>query len=50
MNLFLVFDELSDIATEKNVREQADVVMDALRNPHTSRPAGEWVCGEMARQ
>ncbi|KAF8481434.1 terpenoid synthase [Gautieria morchelliformis] len=50
MNLFFVIDEHTDIADGKTARNQADIVMDALRNPHTPRPTGEWVGGEVARQ
>jgi Delta6-protoilludene synthase len=50
MNLFFVFDEWSDVSDEHETRRQADSIMDALRNPHKPRPAGEWVGGEVARQ
>ncbi|KAK7451208.1 hypothetical protein VKT23_012544 [Stygiomarasmius scandens] len=32
------------------VREEADIVMDALRDPKKPRPVGEWIGGEVARQ
>lgn len=50
MNLFFVIDEYSDISTPEEVRKQKNIVMDALRNPHTPRPEGEWIGGEVARQ
>ncbi|TDL15490.1 terpenoid synthase [Rickenella mellea] len=50
MNLFFVFDEYSDVATENGAREQADIIMDALRNPHKTRSAKEWIGGEITRQ
>lgn len=50
MNLFFVIDEYSDVSGEAEVREQKNVVMDALRNPHIPRPKGEWIGGEVARQ
>ncbi|EMD32850.1 hypothetical protein CERSUDRAFT_161387 [Gelatoporia subvermispora B] len=50
MNLFFVFDEYSDIADEGTVRQQADIIMDALRNPHKPRPKGECIIGEITRQ
>jgi hypothetical protein len=50
MNLFFVIDEYSDVASGDGAREQANIVMDALRNPYKPRPAGEWVGGEVARQ
>lgn len=50
MNLFFVFDEWSDVSTPSETRVQADVIMDALRNPYKTRPSDEWVGGEVARQ
>jgi hypothetical protein len=50
MNLFFVIDEYSDVADGYGAREQANIVMDALRNPHKPRPKGEWIGGEVARQ
>lgn len=50
MNMFFVFDEHSDVAHEDEVQVMANIIMDALRNPHTPRPKGEWVGGEVTRQ
>jgi Delta6-protoilludene synthase len=50
MHIYFVFDEYSDAAHEDDVQVMANIVMDALRNPHKPRPEGEWVGGEMARQ
>lgn len=50
MNLFFVIDEHTDVADGKTARIEANIVMEALRNPHLPRPAGEWVGGEVARQ
>lgn len=50
MNVFFVFDEYSDIADEKTTQKFADIIMDALRNPHKPRPAGESLVGEITRQ
>ena len=50
MNLYLVFDEYSDVEDAAGVQRQADSIMDALRNPHKPRPTGEWVGGEIFRQ
>ncbi|THH19394.1 hypothetical protein EW146_g1751 [Bondarzewia mesenterica] len=50
MNLFFVIDEYSDVAGEAEVREQKNIIMDALCNPHKPRPRGEWIGGEVARQ
>lgn len=50
MNLFFVIDEHTDKPAADVVQIHADIVMDALRNPHIPRPTGEWVIGEIARQ
>lgn len=50
MNLFFVFDEWSDVSDAKETQQQADAIMDALRNPHKPRPKGEWIGGEVTRQ
>jgi hypothetical protein len=50
MNLFFIIDEHSDVEGEHVVRQMADIVMDALNNPHKPRPEGEWVGGEATRQ
>jgi len=50
MNLFFIYDEYSDVAHEDEVQVYADIIMDALRNPHKPRPKGEWVGGEVTRQ
>jgi Delta6-protoilludene synthase len=48
--LIVIIDESTEAADGKTARMQADTVMDAFLNPHTPRPAEEWVGGEMARQ
>jgi len=50
MNLFFVFDELSDASDGPQTRHQADCLMDALRNPHKPRPEGEWIGGQIAKE
>ncbi|KAH9940657.1 terpenoid synthase [Amylocystis lapponica] len=50
MMLFFTFDEYTDVLSAPVVREYADIVMDALRNPLKPRPEGENVVGEVARQ
>jgi Delta6-protoilludene synthase len=50
MNMFFVYDEYSDVAPEDEVQVMADIIMDALRNPHEPRPKGEWIGGEVTRQ
>ncbi|KAJ3514441.1 hypothetical protein NLJ89_g2384 [Agrocybe chaxingu] len=50
MNLFFVFDEWSDVSNAEETRRMADIIMDALYDPHKPRPTGEWVGGEVTRQ
>ncbi|KAL7282972.1 terpenoid synthase [Trametes coccinea BRFM310] len=50
MNLFFVFDELSDVGDEKTVQELSDIIMDALRNPGKTRPPRESAVGVIAQQ
>ncbi|KAI0052749.1 terpenoid synthase [Auriscalpium vulgare] len=50
MNMFFVYDEYSDVAPADEVQVMANIIMDALRNPHKPRPEGEWVGGEVTRQ
>ena len=50
MNQVFVYDEYSDKAHEDKVQVMYNTMMDALRNPHTPRPKGEWVGGEVTRQ
>ncbi|KAJ7783943.1 terpenoid synthase [Mycena maculata] len=50
MNLFYVIDYYTDVANEAEAKVQADVLMDALRNPHMERPPSEWIGAEVARQ
>ena len=50
MNLFFMIDEHSDAVNSLEARRQADIIMDALRNPTLPRPKGEWIGGEMSRQ
>ncbi|KAH9071470.1 terpenoid synthase [Lactarius deliciosus] len=50
MNLILVYDEFPNASHEDEVQVMTNAIMDALRNPHTPRPKGEWVGGEVTRQ
>ncbi|KAH7886425.1 terpenoid synthase [Phlebopus sp. FC_14] len=50
VHLFFFFDELSDSGSGPAVRQQANIIMDALRNPDVLRPEGEVAIGEMTRQ
>ncbi|EJF62150.1 terpenoid synthase [Dichomitus squalens LYAD-421 SS1] len=50
MQALFTLDEFTDVAPAPMVREIATVVMDALCNPDTPRPAGEIILGEMMSQ
>ncbi|KAJ7737458.1 terpenoid synthase [Mycena maculata] len=50
MNLFFVFDEYTDQGTAEDVRDLADIVMNALHYPAMPRPRGENIVGEIMRQ
>ncbi|PBK68860.1 terpenoid synthase [Armillaria solidipes] len=50
MNLFFVFDEYTDNETPDVVRQYADIVKDALREPFKPRPSNEVVLGVVAQQ
>ncbi|KAG2151275.1 terpenoid synthase [Suillus bovinus] len=50
MNLGFFIDEVSDVSKEDKVRQQKDIIMDALHYPHKPRPEGEWIGGEVTRQ
>ncbi|PPQ69928.1 hypothetical protein CVT26_013253 [Gymnopilus dilepis] len=49
MNIFYVFDEYTDIADGNGAEKVRDIIMDAFKNPHKERPAGELMLGAMAR-
>ena len=50
MNLYFFYDEHSDLVDKGQAQLQADIIMDALRNPHRTRPKGEWVGGRVTQQ
>ncbi|KAH9847298.1 terpenoid synthase [Lenzites betulinus] len=50
MNLFFVIDEQTDEMDAAHTQELVDIVIDAMQNPEESRPHGEAVVGEIARQ
>ncbi|KAI9438409.1 isoprenoid synthase domain-containing protein [Russula earlei] len=50
MVLFFIYDEFTDKVDGDGARVYADMVMDAIRNPHKERPQGEPKLGEIARQ
>jgi hypothetical protein len=50
MNVYFIVDEYTDIENAAVTEEMVDIVIDALRNPHTKRPEGECILGEIVRQ
>jgi hypothetical protein len=50
MVLFFIFKEYTDIENEAVTKEMADIVLDALHNPHKIQPEGECILGKIARQ
>ncbi|KAI0066268.1 terpenoid synthase [Artomyces pyxidatus] len=48
--LLFVIDDFTDRVDGDGVQTYVNMVMDAMRNPHKPRPAGESVIGEIARQ
>jgi Delta6-protoilludene synthase len=50
MNVFFVIDEYTDLANGIETRYLADIVMDALWNPHKERPSGEWIGGQIVQE
>jgi Delta6-protoilludene synthase len=50
MVLFYIFDEFTDKADGEGARAYAELVVDALQNPHSERPPGEVKLGEITRQ
>jgi hypothetical protein len=50
MAFMFLFDEYTDQVDNDGARIYANIVMDALRNPHTERPQGESKLGEIAQQ
>ena len=50
MMLFLLTEEFTDNADGEEARTYADLVTDALRNPHKERPQGESKIAEVTRQ
>ena len=50
MVLFYIFDEFTDQVDGEGARAYAEIVIDALQNPHSERPPGETKLGEIARQ
>lgn len=50
MVLFYIYDHFTDKVDGEGARIYAEVVVDALRHPHTERPPGETKLGEITRQ
>jgi len=50
MVLFYIFDEFTDKVDGNGARACAELVVDALQNPHSERPASGSKLGEIARQ
>jgi hypothetical protein len=50
MVLFFIYDEYTDKLDGEGARACADLVVDALKNPHKERPQGESKLGEITRQ
>ena len=50
MVLIFIYDEFTDKVDDDGARVYADMVMDAIRNPHAERPQDEPKLGEIARQ
>lgn len=48
--VLFAIDNYTDLGTERAVRELADVVIDALENPHKSRPEGETPLGKLTQE
>ncbi|KJA22852.1 hypothetical protein HYPSUDRAFT_138665 [Hypholoma sublateritium FD-334 SS-4] len=50
MNLFFIIDEHTDIASAETARTQANIIMEAIRDPEMPRSENEWVGGKAAQQ
>lgn len=50
MVLFFIYDEFTDKVDGDGARLYAEMVMDAIQNPHKARPHGEEKLGEIVRQ
>ena len=50
MALLYIYDEFTDKVDGDGARLYADMVMDAIRNPHKERPQEEPKLGEISRQ
>ena len=50
MWMVFILDDSADAAHKDDVQAMANIIIEALHNPHTPRPQNEWVGGEVARQ
>ena len=50
MAVFYIYEDNTDKLDGDGARTCANVVMDALRNPHKERPQGESKLGDIVRQ
>ncbi|KAG2076465.1 terpenoid synthase [Suillus decipiens] len=50
MDIYFLFDDNADFASEAVMKEMVDIILDALHNPHKMRPEGEYILGEIVRQ
>ncbi|KAG2136534.1 terpenoid synthase [Suillus bovinus] len=49
MNFLFLVEECTDSENEAVAKERADIMLDALHNPHKIRPEGECIIGEVTR-
>lgn len=50
INVFLIVDEYTDVENAAVAEAMVGIVIDALHNPHKTRPKGECILGEIVRQ
>ncbi|KAG2360809.1 terpenoid synthase [Suillus spraguei] len=50
MNVLIIVDEYTDVENATVAKEMVDIIIDALQNPHKTRPEGECILGEIVRQ
>ncbi|KAG0699319.1 terpenoid synthase [Suillus ampliporus] len=50
MNVYFIVDEYTDIESVTVTKGMVDIVIDALHNPHKTRPEGECILSEIVRQ
>jgi len=50
MNVYFIVDEYTDNKDAAVTKLMVDIITDALHHPHTKRPEGECILGEIVRQ